>query len=114
MNKPKFEFSSHANAVRKSQEEIDKKHKEYMETKKSKKEAVDKTPVTSPTTALSDVLSEAEQLNKLNLAIWHVDAALTNLQEVYNTKAQNPISSVMISLELLKMNLTKLKPKQND
>jgi hypothetical protein len=83
-----------------------------METKKSKKEVV--VANEEPTTALSSVLNETEQLNKLNLSIWHIDAAITNLQELYNTKPQNPISSVLISLELLKMNLTKLKPTNNE
>jgi len=63
-----------------------------------------------PTTALEEVLTEAGQLNNLNESIFHVNKSLELLQEMYESKPQNPIGSAINVLELLKMNLIKLKP----
>ena len=50
-----------------------------------------------------------QDINYLDEAIGAVDSAIINLNRQYEVKAENPISSVLISLELIKMNLNKIK-----
>ncbi len=48
-------------------------------------------------------------INYLDEAISSVETAITNLNKQYEKKAENPISSVLITLELVQMNLKKIK-----
>ncbi len=61
--------------------------------------------------------SESENLNPsfvsdrnyLDEAIGAVERAIFNLNKQYEKKPENPISSVLITLELVQMNLNKIK-----
>lgn len=73
-----------------------------MEAKKPKtKETKSTETETQPITV--------QDINYLDEAIGAVDSAIINLNRQYEVKAENPISSVLISLELIKMNLNKIK-----
>jgi hypothetical protein len=71
-----------------------------------------KTPSTSE--HLNEVLSDAQQLNDINSSIYHAEKVLEHLTKAYNEKPQNPVGSAINVVELLIMNLKKLKPIQNN
>jgi hypothetical protein len=75
-----------------------------MEAKKSKtkeNKSTENETMTQPTVI--------QDINHLDEAIGAVDSAIFHLNKQYELKAENPISSVLISLELIKMNLNKIK-----
>lgn len=71
-----------------------------------------KTPSTSE--HLNEVLSDAQQLNYINDSILHAEKVLEHLTNMYNDKPQNPVGSAINVVELLIMNLKKLKPVAKD
>lgn len=73
-----------------------------MEAKKSKSKETKSTETETQPITVQDI-------NYLDEAIGAVDSAIINLNRQYEVKAENPISSVLISLELIKMNLNKIK-----
>ena len=49
-----------------------------------------------------------QEVDHLLQALYDVNSAIDHLEQQYKAKPENPVSSVLISLELVKMNLTKL------
>jgi len=71
-----------------------------------------KTPSTSE--HLNEVLSDTQQLNDINSSILHAEKTLEYLNNMYKEKPQNPVGSAINVVELLIMNLKKLKPVAKD